>query len=185
MNNTSDEKQFAKLMKGLFPTITREQIDVIASHAIGLPMARACAVAKTHSISHSFLDMPQLIEGLRQAWLSHEKKKDNERNETIIYFVRRTARERGDTIFDGKEDMDVLRAHFTEAWIGIKEGNADPGGKEFARGTIYTHCLSAAEQIGMDGADAMALAEEVVDLPTGQKVEAKDFKFGAAVESKP
>jgi hypothetical protein len=95
--------------------------------------------------------------------------------EKIVDWIRResTAPMLGDPFTQGgpEGDRGLIERHYSHAWRAVKsDEHATDYGRQFMRGAIYGHCLTALMEVSTPEAEARELAECIVDLGEGQRV---------------
>lgn len=158
MNETS-VKDCLKLLKGLFPSITPQQLELIGETLPNYDSRNVAAVFKTHAAQHQFLDIPQLREGLRASEESRRQRIRESRLERTIDWLITT-----DTRYRSMPPIVALKTHFERCRDEILEGktpeNADKG-VPFALAVARNHAINAFEQIELTSDDARELATEI------------------------
>lgn len=180
---TAEQRKLtSKTIRGLFPSVTDEQIVLVNERLGALEYNRAVAVIKTHAANHNFLDLPALFEGFRADAAKHEAWKKNREKIRVVDWMRQQLNARGDTSHVGHNDGEVIQAWYSQSWSAI--GN-DPAselyGKNWARKKIYHDAINACVEVGIDMPSAVAIGEACVDLPSGGTVSAPREVFPGVI----
>jgi hypothetical protein len=171
-------------LKGLFAQATPEQLALVAEKVAALEFGRVLAVVKNHSLSHAFLNLPGLMEGLRAAAAQAEQRRV-ERQGLVIDWIRRSLTQAGDNSAESHPDESVIERHYGRCWQTVRDDpTIDDYGREWARGAIYGHAMNAAIEAGLRIVDATAIAESAVDLPSGGAVELPRDIIGTKAEAR-
>lgn len=170
MTKAQGEKVIATV-RGLFPTATPEQTALVAEKIAVMDFGRALAAVKNHNLSHAYLNVPALMDGLRAA-AAQAKQRRIEQRGLVIDWIRRSMSQAGDLSHEGKPDGDTIERYYAQCWQAVKNDPiVETFGEAWARGTIFAHARNAALEAGLSEADALLIAESTVDLPSGGIIE--------------
>jgi len=172
---TDQAKQFAKDARGLFPTMTADQAKVIAERVIQYDYPTSLAALKTHAVTHEYVNLPQLWEGLRTAQLRRVGVIEQRRREKTADALRRLARtEWGDPGYQDKDDVSVILMHYNGCWRGLRDSSIPHLGIQSMREEIRRIVRGALIEVGMDHIDASELARGVVELGPDEKIQLRE-----------
>lgn len=169
--NRDENKRFIALVKGLFPTLTREQIELIGAKAMPFEFRAAIAVARTHRAQHEFLDFPQFFEGLRADAARRAARAAASRRERIVDGLRRLARTQwGIADYESLNDQSVIIEHYGKCWSSLSASDIEDLGKRSMRAVMYEAARTALTEIGLPDDEAEALAREIVGVGPGERI---------------
>lgn len=156
----NDAHSVTKEAKGLFPTLTPEQLKLVAEIVAPYRFDRATAILKTHRINHpEFMHFGQLTEALRGDAEKHSDRRREFAAEKMVQGIRRMARGQwGILEYENLSDLEVIRKHFGHLRSCITDDNI------VLRLYVFKHVRIALEEIGIDNADAIEVACEVAGM---------------------
>jgi hypothetical protein len=170
MTKAQGEKVIATV-RGLFPTATPEQTALVAEKIAAMDFGRALAAVKNHNLSHAYLNVPALMDGLRAAAAQAEQRRV-ERQGRVVDWIRRNLTQASDLSHEIHGDDQVVEKYYASCWRAVRDDpTIDDFGREWTRGAIYGHVVNAAIEAGVRDADAITIAESAVELPSGGAVE--------------
>lgn len=176
----TESKLCCKCAKGLFPSMTEEQAQLLTERTAGYGFAVTLAAIKTNAANarDGWFVMSSLLAGVQAAHERSRESKERKDAEKIIDWLR-AAKEPGMVNYDGWTDADAIDNHFRAAWSAVSQGKADEYGKAYMRCAIMETAFMAFREIGASGADANQWSRNCVGLADGERIVMPEvFEFG-------
>ena len=129
---------FNKAVRGLFPDkgetpgVTDDQLKLIGERIKECHDKRALAVLKNHALSHVFLDIPNLLEGLRADIAKLNERKRDEQSKRVIDWIRSERGKSGDTSVYKMSNVDLINQYYDRCAEAVRGYEAPKFGIDFA-----------------------------------------------------
>lgn len=167
-------KTCVKRLKGLFPTASPEQCDLMAAKFNGYPEKVVLAALADHAALHTELSIPGLIEGLRAKSLALSAATSTHRRlcDELRYYART---QWGISKYEHLSDAEVIVTHHSDSWAGVRDNPAlEQTGKQTARKIIQEGCRRGMVELGYPEDEAVEIARDTVELEPGERVRLAD-----------
>lgn len=153
----TDACNLAQRLAGLYPTASREQIELAGKRLLDYPANVGAEAVDELAQSQEFFSLPKLIGIMREKELRIQQALARHNAETVAWWLHKQG-------FHPQAADDTARvlAHYAHCWAEVQRVDVTEVARQFMRGMIFGHCLAALNEIG--NAQARALTQEAIGM---------------------
>jgi hypothetical protein len=164
--NKREATNLGKTLLGLFPSASAEQADLFSDQIGPYAVADVEAAMKTHAVTHNYLDLPNLMTGIRALSDQRSRRQEKRESQRIIDWLRETLPV---SYPAAMSDQEAILTHFSTCWQGVAEDQRSSNyGKQFTRRYVWSCCVMGLAEIGIDRPSAETLARACVGMAEGE-----------------